>query len=214
MNTDVVVEVARFECHVAATGYVYTISAVNGDPVFQYGGVIDRPRPLEVGIRNGTLIVIDGFADAEAPTVDDVIDANLMTWLDARSRLGRLAEGGPLVATIDEGVDVVVALVPVDDTATAKSYLTLRLTIREGVTFLEVDNADAVLAPDAAFWRTHLDGGGGGISTARVGTVNQFRIGDASAEDPINVTIDVIDGGDVVLQTTGPIQLVPLMPPP
>jgi hypothetical protein len=209
INTDIHGEVAGFECHVSATDYVYRISAIGGDPVYQYAGVIDRSPPLEVGIRDTTIIVINGIADPTAPTVDDVVDADPATWLDLRSRIGRLAEGGPLVAAISENADVVVALVPIDDTATATSYLTLRLTTEQDVTFLEVDTADAVLAPDAAFWRTEIDGHGGGISTARTGSVMGFRIGDAPVTGPINVTVSIIDGGDFVLQTTEPIQLIP-----
>ncbi len=209
INTDVSGQVASFECRVAASDFVYRISALGGDPVYQYAGVIDRPAPLEVGMRDSTVIVINGIADPTAPTVDDVVDADPETWLDLRSRLGRLAQGGPLVSTISEGADVVVALVPVDDTSTPTSYLTLRLTTKQGVTSLEVYTADAVLAPDAAFWRTKIDGRGGGISTARTGGVMGFRIGAAPVTDPIDLTISIIDGGDFVLQTTEAIQLIP-----
>jgi hypothetical protein len=209
INTDVRGQVASFECRVSASDFVYRISALGGDPVYQYAGVIDRPAPLEVGMRDTTVIVINGFADPTAPTVDDVVEADPATWLDLRSRLGRLAEGGPLVSTISEGADVVVALVPVDDTSTPTSYLTLRLTTKQGVTALEVYTADAVLAPDAALWRTKIEGRGGGMSTARIGGVMGFSIGDAPVTDPINVTISIIDGGDFVLQSTGPIQLMP-----
>ena len=69
LNTDIRGEVAGFECRVVATDYVYRISALGGDPIYQYAGVIDRPPPLEVGIRDTTVIVINGLADPTAPTV-------------------------------------------------------------------------------------------------------------------------------------------------
>ncbi|HWM22644.1 MAG TPA: hypothetical protein VNO51_23325 [Ilumatobacteraceae bacterium] len=209
INTDVRGEVAGFECRVVATDYVYRISALGGDPVYQYAGVIDRPTPLEVGVRSSTVIVVNGLADPTAPTVDDVVDADPTAWLDLRSRLGRLAEGGPLVSVISEGGDVVVALTPIDDTSTVTSYLTLRLTTEQDVTFLQVDTTNAVLAPDAAFWRTEIGGRVRGISTARTGSVMGFRIGETPITDPIDVKISIIDGGDFVLQSTEPIQLSP-----
>ncbi len=209
MNTDVNGEVGSSECIVASTGYRYRISAVTGDAVFQYGGVIDRPVPLEVGTRDGTLIVIDGVADPSAPTVGNVIDADPATWLELRSRPGDSDGSVPRTESISESVEVVIPLTSVDDSSVT-SYLTLRLKSEQGVSFLEVDTADAVLAPDAAFWRTDIDGGGGGISTARVGGVHGFRLGDAPVGVPIDVTIDVIDGGEFVLQTTGVLRLVPV----
>jgi hypothetical protein len=213
MSTEVTGRSAGSECQVAATGYRYWISAVVGDPVFQYGGVIDRPAPLEVGVRNGALVVIEGLADPTAPTVSDVINADPVAWLDLRSRLQPLAEGGPLVSIISPGVDVVVALAPVDEATAPTSYLTLRLATREGATFLEIHTADAVLAPDAAFWATEIDGRRSFTTAApaMIGSVMGTRIGDATAINPFSVTISIIDGGDFVLQTTGPIQLTPLL---
>lgn len=209
MNTDVSGEVGSSECDVASTGYRYRISAITGDAVFQYGGVIDRPVPLEVGTRDSTLIVIDGVADPSAPTVGNVIDANPATWLELRSRPRGPEDSAPRTESISEGAEVVIPLTSVDD-STATSYLTLRLKTEQGVTFLEVDTADAVLAPDAAFWHTEINGGGGGISTANVGGVLGFRLGDAPVGVTIDVTISVIDGGEFVLQTTGVLRLVPV----
>ena len=80
---------------------------------------------------------------------------------------------------------------------------------REGVAFLEVDTADAVLAPDAAFWRTTIDPGNDGVTTASVGPVMGLRIGDVARGEPIEVTVSVIDGGEFVLQSTGTITLIP-----
>lgn len=209
MNTDVNGAVGSSECVVASTGYRYRISAIIGDPVFLYGGVIDRSVPLEVGMSDGTLIVIDGVADPSAPTVGDVIDADPATWLELRSRPSGPELSEPRTESTGEGFEVVVPLESVDD-STARSYLTLRLETEQGVTFLAVDTADAVLAPDAAFWRTEINGRGRGFSTANAGKVMGFRLGDAPVGEPIEVTISVIDGGEFVLQTTGVVRLVPV----
>jgi hypothetical protein len=48
------------------------------------------------------------------------------------------------------------------------------------------------------------------MSTARVGGVLGFRVGDAPVREPFEVTVSVVDGGDFVLQPTGPITLVPV----
>jgi hypothetical protein len=208
MNTEIQGEVGSFQCDVASTGYRYRISAINGDPVFQYGGVIDRAVPLEVGMRGSTLIVIDGVADPTAPAVDDVVDAEADVWLELRSRPLSPDEADGRTESISEGSDVVVPLDSVDGT-TEQGYLTLRLRREEGVTILEVVTADAVLASDAAFWHTDLSPGTGGMSTARVGSVLGFRIGDAPPGESIEVTISVIDGGEFVLQTTGTVTLIP-----
>lgn len=208
MNTDVGGEVGSSECVVASTGYQYRLSAINGDPVFQYGGVIDRPVPLEVGLSGSSLIVISGVADPNAPTVADVVEADSDVWLELRSRPQWSEQEEGRTESIREGFDVVVPLDSVDG-STPQSYLTLRLTTEQDVTFLEIDTADAVLAPDAAFWRTDVEPGTSGISTASIGGVLGFRIGNAPLGEPIEVTVSVIDGGEFVLQSTGTITLIP-----
>ena len=209
MNTVIAGDVGSSECVVALTGYRYRLSAINGDPVLQYGGVIDRPVPFEVGMSGSTLIVIGGVAEPTAPTVDDVVDAEPDAWLELRSRPQWPEEGEGRTESIGEGFDVVVPLDSVDGT-TEPGYLTLRLRREDGVAFLEVVTAEAVLAPDAAFWRTDVDPGTGGMSTAGIGGVLGFRVGDAPLGEPIEVTVSVIDGGEFVLQSTGPITLIPV----
>jgi hypothetical protein len=209
LNTDIDGEVGSSQCDVASTGYRYRISAINGDSVFQYGGVIDRPVPLEVGMRGETLIVIDGVADPSAPTVDDVVEADPDAWLELRSRPQWPEEEDGRTESIGEGAEVVVALLSVDGT-TDEGYLTLRLRTQDGIAFLEVDTAEAVLASDAAFWRTEVDPGTGGMSIARVGSTLGYRVGDAPLREPFEVTVSVIDGGEFVLQSTGPITLMPI----
>ncbi len=61
----------------------YRIGATHGvvDPIVEYAFVSDRPPPLEVGYREGSLIVIDGFGDRpDAPTIDEVHNADETTW--------------------------------------------------------------------------------------------------------------------------------------
>jgi hypothetical protein len=81
LNTNVTGWIASYECQVAATSYIYRIAAIDGDPVFQYAAVIDRPAPIEIGYRQGTLIVIGGIGDPAAPTVADVDNAAPEAWL-------------------------------------------------------------------------------------------------------------------------------------
>ncbi len=103
MNTEVAGEVGSSECVVASTGYRYRLSAINGDPVFQYGGVIDRPVPFEVGMSGSTLIVINGVADPSAPTVDGVVEAVPDAWLGLRSRPQWIEQGEGRTEAIREG---------------------------------------------------------------------------------------------------------------
>lgn len=71
---------ASVQCVVASTGFNYRIGAIDADPIAEYGGVIDRPVPLEVGVRDGTLVVIEGAADPSAPRVADVVNAAPDEW--------------------------------------------------------------------------------------------------------------------------------------
>ena len=82
LNTGVYGRGATLQCQVAATNFIYRISTLDGDPVFQYALVIDRPVPLEVGYQQGTLVVIEGIADPTAPKVSDVFNADSTTWSD------------------------------------------------------------------------------------------------------------------------------------
>jgi hypothetical protein len=80
LNTNVSGTAAIFECHVAETGYIYRISALHGDPLFLYLGVIDRSAPLEVSNTGAGVIVINGIADSLAPTTADVVNAEQGIW--------------------------------------------------------------------------------------------------------------------------------------
>jgi hypothetical protein len=80
LNTGVYGRAAGLRCQVATTNFIYRISALDGDPVFQYAAVIDGPVPLEVGYQQGTLIIIGGLEDPTAPSVADVVNADPATW--------------------------------------------------------------------------------------------------------------------------------------
>ena len=82
LNTGVFGRGATFTCHATSTDFIYRISTLDGDPVFVYALVIDRPVPLEVGYNEGTLVVIGGIADPTAPTVKDVSNMSQATWDD------------------------------------------------------------------------------------------------------------------------------------
>jgi hypothetical protein len=79
-NTGLGGNVATLECVSPVTGFIYQISAIDADPIVEYGGVIDRPVPLEVGMNAATLIVINGRPDPSAPTVADVGNADTSAW--------------------------------------------------------------------------------------------------------------------------------------
>ena len=85
LNTGVHGQTALLQCRVAATSFNYRISTLDGDPVFQYAGVIDRSVPLEVGYQQGTLVVIEGNEDPTAPTVHDVFNTDPTTWSNLSS---------------------------------------------------------------------------------------------------------------------------------
>jgi hypothetical protein len=85
LNTGVYGRGAGVSCQVATTNFIYRISALDGDPVFQYAAVIDRPVPLEVGYQQGTLVIIEGLEDPTAPSIADVVNADPTTWNDLSS---------------------------------------------------------------------------------------------------------------------------------
>ena len=80
LNTGLGGNVATLQCISPVTDFVYQISAIDADPIVEYAGVLDRSVPLEVGVRAGTVIVINGPPDPSAPTVADVGNADTDTW--------------------------------------------------------------------------------------------------------------------------------------
>jgi hypothetical protein len=82
LNTGVYGRSATLQCQVVASNLLYRITTLDGDPVFQYALVIDRPVPLELGYQQGTLVVIEGVEDSTAPTVAEVFNTDVDTWND------------------------------------------------------------------------------------------------------------------------------------
>lgn len=74
---------AGIECTSADGEARYRIGATYDadDPIVEYAFVSDRPAPIDVGYRDGSLIIIDGFGNhPDAPTVGDVDNADDATW--------------------------------------------------------------------------------------------------------------------------------------
>jgi hypothetical protein len=81
VDTDVSGTTAGSDCEAPALDGTYPLTAVAGDPLFQYGAVIDRHVPLEVGYRDGTLLMVHGGPDVDGrPTVADAVDADDERW--------------------------------------------------------------------------------------------------------------------------------------
>ena len=80
LNTDLSGTVKRFQCRTEPNQGIYHIDVVQGDPVFVYFGVLDRPRPYFVGVNGSGAITIDGYRDNTAITLDDITDADPATW--------------------------------------------------------------------------------------------------------------------------------------
>jgi hypothetical protein len=79
LNTHITGHSDELTCYTPAGG-LYYISTLAGDPLYVYGGVIDRSVPKQVGITDGTVIVISGQASADAPTPADVVNADPTIW--------------------------------------------------------------------------------------------------------------------------------------
>jgi hypothetical protein len=206
LNTEVSGEVHRSACVLPGTTVEYRISAISGDPIFEYGGVIDRPAPLSVGMIDGTVVVIDGPDDPAAPTIADVISTDRATWDELLTR-SEAPEGvqDAIEVTVGEPVEV---MLQTFDGQVGSSPLVVRVVEDPDVTYLQVETAGAVLHPDAVLWKVDIQGRGGGLRSATVGPVSGYRIADTPFTGEINVEISVIDGGDFTLQTTGQIRLV------
>ena len=209
LNTDVTIgNLAGSHCRVADTGSVYRIWSISGGALYQFASVIDRPVPVDVGITNGTVIVISGPADPTGPTVEDVINADEGTWLELLARPANDLGGDPRVEPIGDGLDVVVELVPID-TRQPTSFLTLRLSERDGVATFEVFTANAMIADGAQYWRTDIDGRMRLRTTAYAGGVQGSRLADGPLTTEFTVNISTTDGDDFIIQTTGDITLQP-----
>lgn len=61
----------------------WRVYSVDADPVAEYVTVLDRPRPIDVGIVDGALVMITGplaFAVDPLITLDNVTNADQATW--------------------------------------------------------------------------------------------------------------------------------------
>lgn len=204
-HSDVVGTVARSVC-VADAGNRYRVTALNGDPVFVYSAMLDRPAPLDVVMVDDAAVVINGPAGRGAPRAGDVADADISEW----QRLLAQPEDETHAATVAgaaSGTDTTVELVSVDGTV-EPSELTVRITTTDGVSSLEVDKRGSVLHPDAAYWVIEVDGRIRGASSAYPGGLSGQTLGDlAGRTEPVVARVSIVDGGDFVLQTTGNIEL-------
>lgn len=209
---------AGSQCRVESTGYVYRIVATTGNPVFTFAMVIDRPPPVDVAVVGDAVIVINGIADAAAPRASDVLDADEEPW----RQLLISSEAGPepeLAQLIGGDNEVVVDFVPIDDTSTLVSSLTLRVDVTDGVAFLEVYTNDALVAGAAEYWKTEIDGRMRSRSSATPGEGRRGAFGSRLGDSPsfeqlteeFTVRISTTDGDDQTIQTTGTIRLVPIL---
>jgi len=205
-------ELAGSQCRVAATDLVYRISVVTGPDIFTFGGVIDRSPPLSVGVVGDSVVIVSGLDDPSAPRADEVIDADEETW---RQLLIAPEPEFEFPQMIGGDAEVVVDFVPIDDTSTPVSSLTLRVEVTDGVAFLEVYASDAIVADTAEYWKTEIDGRIRSRSSAIPGEVSGVfgsRLGDAPLTEEFTVRISTTDGDDQTIQTTGEIRLFPNLP--
>ena len=87
LNTDLSGTVTRFQCSTEPNQGIYHIDVVQGDPVFVYFGVLDRPHPYAVGVNGSGAITIFGSVANRALTLTDITDADPATW-DALPEIG------------------------------------------------------------------------------------------------------------------------------
>jgi hypothetical protein len=182
---------------------------VEGDPILQYGAVIDRPVPLEVGYREGSLLVISGPQDPSAPRVADVIDAEPDVWEQLLRQPDQFErDGAQRTESIGNGREVVLDAFDTVGDGVSGSFR-LRFVVEDGASFLEVDTVDLVLQPDAVFQVLEIDGRLRAKNTAGVGPTLGQRIADDPLPDPFTVSITITDATDNVLQYTETVRLVP-----
>ena len=128
------------QCEVEASGYLYSVTLFDGDPVARFRAVIDRPVPLEVSVIRGAVAIIAGVESDAAPTMDDLIQASERKWLALRGEpTFEEAQGSPM--PISEAQDVIARLEP-DLPNGEPVSLAMQLRIEEGVPFLQVDSTD------------------------------------------------------------------------
>jgi len=80
LNSGLSGTVTRFQCATEPNQGIFHVDVVQGDPVFVYFGVLDRPRPYAVGANGNGAITIDASLGSTALTLDDIINADPATW--------------------------------------------------------------------------------------------------------------------------------------
>lgn len=66
--------------------WLYRIDSFDADPILEAVWILDRPVPIEVAERNGTVITIDGPDEPARPSVDDVTNAPTDVWSELLTR--------------------------------------------------------------------------------------------------------------------------------
>lgn len=206
-DSDVQGTVARSVC-LADTGNRYRVTALNGDPVFVYSAMLDRPAPLDMAMVGDAAIVINGPEGPGAPLASNVVNAGVSEWQTLLAQ----PDDETHEATVEGGAagsDTTVELVSVDG-GVEPSELTVRITTNDGISILEVDKRGSSLHPDAAYWVIEVDGRIRGATSAFPGGLSGQTLGDLTGRtEPIVARISVVDGGDFILQSTGNIELPP-----
>ena len=80
LNTGLSGTVTIFECRAVTSQYIYRVRVIDGDPVFVHFGIIDVPRPYAVGVNGDGAITIYGLPAPDAPTLQQVVNADPATW--------------------------------------------------------------------------------------------------------------------------------------
>jgi hypothetical protein len=136
---------AYSQCTVAATGLTYQLSVGSGDELLQYLRVIDYVPPLEVGMRDGAVLIVLGPADPAAPTVDDIVDAPPDEWrrLQAQPWPGT-GSGDVRWESLTVGSEFLIELVPSPGLVSEPMYVTVSLRRDEGQYSIAFDTSEAV----------------------------------------------------------------------
>ena len=80
LNTGASGHMTRFECMTDPEGDVYSIDVLEGDPLYVYVGLLDRPHPYAVGINGSGAITVTALGTARLITLADIINADTATW--------------------------------------------------------------------------------------------------------------------------------------
>ena len=73
---------AWFACQDTDTEAIYRVQTLAGDPLLQYTGIVDRPRPVDVGVVDDTVIVVSGPSRLPGSpfSADQVANTDQATW--------------------------------------------------------------------------------------------------------------------------------------